>query len=180
MTDGVISLLGMIYGDLADGRWVDARASNPIDGAAPFYDVYACGDGRWLSVAAIEPQFYASLWRALEQAGTRLPAPLAQLLAQQWQRETWPALKLVLTAAFASRSRDEWGELFAPHDACVAPVLSLAEAQRHPHNIARRSFIEIAGILQPAVAPRMGGIGSVPAPPNRDAIDIAQALSRWR
>jgi crotonobetaine/carnitine-CoA ligase len=179
MTDGVISLLGMIYGDFADGRWVDARESNPIDGAAPFYDVYACRDGQWLSVAAIEPQFHAVLWQVLEQAGIPLPAPLAQLQAQQWQRETWPALKQALSAAFATRGRDEWSELFAPHDACVAPVLSLAEAPRHPHNIARRSFIEIAGILQPAVAPRMDSVAPVPAAPHRDPVDIAQALRRW-
>jgi crotonobetainyl-CoA:carnitine CoA-transferase CaiB-like acyl-CoA transferase len=178
MTDGVISLLGMIYGDLADGRWVDARESNPIDGAAPFYDVYACRDGKWLSVAALEPQFYSSLWRVLAEAGVSPPAPLPQLLAQQWQRTTWPALRQVFTTAFASRTRDQWSERFAAHDACVTPVLSLAEAQRHPHNVARRSFIEIAGVLQPAVAPRVGN-APVPIPPHRPAIGIADALRRW-
>jgi alpha-methylacyl-CoA racemase len=179
MTDGVISMLGMIYGDFADGRWVDVRESNPIDGAAPFYNVYACADGKWLSVAALEPQFYSSLWRALAEAGVTPPQPLPQLLAQQWQRATWPSLRQVFTTAFAGRTRDEWSALFAAHDACVMPVLSLAEARRHPHNLARRSFIEVAGILQPAVAPRIGHMTSLPAPPHRDAIDIAQALRRW-
>jgi crotonobetaine/carnitine-CoA ligase len=180
MTDGVISLLGMIYGDFADGRWVDERESNPIDGAAPFYNVYRCRDDKWLSVAAIEPQFYRNLLQALVDAGVSLPSPIPQMLATQWRRDSWPDLHQIFAAAFSGRTRDEWCELFAACDACVAPVLSLAEAPHHPHNLARRSFIEVAGIAQPAAAPRLNiTAGAIQGPPHQPAIGIDAALRRW-
>jgi len=180
MTDGVISMMGMIYGDFAAGRWIDARESNPIDGAAPFYNVYRCGDGKWLSVAAIEPQFYRNLWQVLTDARIAPPAPVPRLLAEQWRRDAWPALRQAFAAAFAGRSRDEWCGLFAAHDACVAPVLSLAEAPRYPHNIARGSFVEIDGIVQPAVAPRLGRSAiAVSAQPHSPAVAIEDAIRRW-
>jgi crotonobetaine/carnitine-CoA ligase len=180
MTDGVISLMGMIYGDFADGRWLDERESNPIDGAAPFYNVYRCRDGKWLSIAAIEPQFYRNLWLALLDAGASAPFPIGELVARQWQRDSWPVLRQALADAFAGRSRDEWCELFAAHDACVAPVLSLAEAPQHAHNLARRSFVEIAGILQPAAAPRLGATAAaVQGPPQAHAVSILAALAKW-
>jgi alpha-methylacyl-CoA racemase len=180
MTDGVISLLGMIYGDFAAGIWLDQRESNVIDGAAPFYNVYRCRDDRWLSVAAMEPQFYRNFWLALAATGAVPPAQVEQQLAQQWQRAAWPALRETLATLFAGRTRDEWCVAFAEHDACVTPVLSLAEAQRHPHNLARRSFVEVAGILQPAPAPRLSvTTGAVRNPPQLPAVDIAEALRRW-
>jgi alpha-methylacyl-CoA racemase len=180
MTDGVISLLGMIYGDFADGRWVDQRESNPIDGAAPFYDVYRCRDGKWLALAAIEPQFYGSLWQALREAGVALPAPVDRLVKEQWQRASWPALRQALASAFATRTRDAWCTHFSGHDACIAPVLSLAEAPRHPHNLARRSFVESDGVLQPAAAPRLGVTAArIQGAPHRDVIRIEDALRRW-
>ncbi|MEY4640436.1 MAG: hypothetical protein RLZZ227_430 [Pseudomonadota bacterium] len=146
MTDGVISMMGMIYGDFAEGRWLDARESNVIDGAAPFYNVYQCADGKWLSLAAIEPQFYATFLQT---------APLADaLFAQQWERSLWPQQKQKLAELFNNRSRDAWCAHFAEHDVCIAPVLSLAEAREHPHNVARAAFVEQDGILQPAPAPR--------------------------
>jgi alpha-methylacyl-CoA racemase len=146
MTDGVISMLGMIYGDFAEGRWLDQRESNVIDGAAPFYNVYKCADARWLSLAAIEPQFYSTFLRT---------APLTDgLFAHQWERSLWPQQKQQLEEFFSGRSRDEWCEHFAAHDVCIAPVLSLAEAREHPHNRARNAFIERDGIVQPAPAPR--------------------------
>lgn len=146
MTDGVISMLGMINGDFAEGRWNDERESNVIDGAAPFYNVYQCSDGKWLSVAAIEPQFYAALLHVLE-----LVDPLFK---EQWNKAQWPQQQQILTELFYSRTRDEWCALFAVQDACVTPVLNLAEAQQHPHNRARQSFINHANINQPAPAPR--------------------------
>jgi carnitine-CoA ligase len=154
MTDGVISLLGMIYGDFAAGRWFDERERNVIDGAAPFYNVYQCSDGKWLSVAAMEPQFYRTLWQALGDAGAALPASLSTLMERQWQREYWISTRQDLATLFTSRSRDAWCELFADRDACVAPVLSLTEARQHPHNMARGSFAMVDGIAQPAPAPR--------------------------
>jgi alpha-methylacyl-CoA racemase len=146
MTDGVISLMAMIYGDFADKRWLDARESNVIDGGAPFYNVYQCRDGKWLSVAAIEPQFFAVLVKVTGLADS--------WLAQQWNRPEWSSLQQQLATLFTTRTRDEWCALFTDHDACIAPVLSLTEAREHPHNLARAAFIERDGILQPAPAPR--------------------------
>jgi len=180
MTDGVISMMGMIYGDFAAGRWLDKRASNVIDGAAPFYNVYACKDGKWLSVAALEPQFYGNLLQVLATAGAISPADVQPLLAQQWQREGWPALQRLFSAAFVRRTRDEWCALFADCDACVAPVLSLAEAQQHPHNRERGSFVDVAGVTQPAPAPRLSRTAPVVRnPPHQPAIGMAEALHRW-
>ena len=155
MTDGVISLMGMIYGDFADGRWIDERERNVIDGGAPFYNIYQCADGKWLSIAAIEPQFYRNLWTTLIEAGACPLWPLEEILATQWQRDEWPRLKNALGQILNGRTREDWCALFADRDACVVPVLSLAEAQQHPHNIARSSFTEVAGVLQPAPAPRL-------------------------
>ncbi len=180
MSDGVISLMGMIYGDFADGRWIDERQSNTIDGAAPFYNVYRCRDGKWLAIAAIEPQFYRNLLQALDAGGVALPLPLPQMLAAQWQRSTWPEQQAAMAVIFAKRTRDDWCELFAAQDACVAPVLSLAEAPQHPHNQARQSFVELEGITQPAPAPKLSvTAGAVRNPPQLAAIDIQAALRKW-
>jgi crotonobetaine/carnitine-CoA ligase len=180
MTDGVISMMGMIYGDFAAGRWLDERESNPIDGAAPFYNVYRCRDGKWLSVAALEPQFYRNLWQALADAGATPAVPIGQLLEQQWQRETWPALQRTFSTVFGSRSRDEWSALLADYDACMAPVLSLEEAQQHPHNLCRESFVVVDGIAQPAPAPRLSATaGAIRNPPTLQATGIEDALLRW-
>ncbi len=146
MTDGVISMMGMIYGDFADGRWIDARESNVIDGAAPFYNVYQCADGKWLSLAAIEPRFYKTF---LQVAGLSDPA-----FGDQWNRAQWSQMKMSLDSFFRLRTRDAWCVHFAEHDVCLAPVLSLREAQQHAHNLARASFVERDGIMQPAAAPR--------------------------
>jgi carnitine-CoA ligase len=180
MTDGVISLLGMIYGDFAAGRWLDQRQSNVIDGAAPFYNVYQCQDEKWLSVAALEPQFYRNLWAGLAGVAAVSAAEVEQRVTQQWQRDTWPALQQNFSSLFRSRDRDDWCALFAAHDACIAPVLSLAEAQQHPHNLARKSFVEHAGVLQPAPAPRFSATcGAIQNPPQAAALDIAVALHKW-
>jgi crotonobetaine/carnitine-CoA ligase len=149
MTDGVISMLGMIYGDFADGRWIDARESNVIDGAAPFYNVYQCADDKWLSLAAIETPFYNSF---LQVAGIA-----DRLFKEQWNRALWPQMKINLVNLFRTRTRDAWCELFEGHDVCIAPVLNLAEAPRHPHNVARATFVNHDGIVQPAPAPRFSG-----------------------
>lgn len=170
MTDGVISMLGMIYGDFAEQRWNDARESNVIDGAAPFYNVYQCSDGQWLSVGAIEPQFYANLLHVLE-----LYEPVFK---EQWDKSLWPQQQQKLTELFFNRSRDEWCALFAVHDACVTPVLNLAEAQQHPHNLARQSFTRVAGINQPAPAPRFSATaGAIQAGSAADS--VAAVLAAW-
>jgi alpha-methylacyl-CoA racemase len=146
MTDGSALLMAMIYGLRASGQWPGAPGHNTLDGGAPFYGAYRCADGRRIAVGAIEPAFYARL-RAI--AGLDDPdfdAP--------WDRARWPRLKQKLARVFATRERDEWSRLFEGSDACVAPVLDLDEAPAHPHNLARRTFIEIDGVVQPAPAPR--------------------------
>ncbi|WP_405886017.1 MULTISPECIES: CoA transferase [unclassified Streptomyces] len=115
-------------------------------GRPPFYDTYACGDGKFVAVAALEPHFFAALLDGLGVAPAGLPA--------QGDRSGWPALRARFTERFASRTRDDWAAHFAGTDACVTPVLTFAEAGTHPHIVARSTLIEVDGILQAAPAPR--------------------------
>jgi alpha-methylacyl-CoA racemase len=158
MVDGSALLSTMIHSFRAMGMWQDERGTNMLDTGAHFYDVYETADGRWLSVGAIEPQFYDALLEGLGLSKEELP----------WQhdRSQWPALKERFAAIFKTRTRDEWCELFEGTDACVAPVLTIPEARDHPHNVARSTFVEIAGVPQPAPAPRFDrSPPDVPKPP---------------
>jgi alpha-methylacyl-CoA racemase len=146
MTDGAALLGAMMYGLRAQGGWSDARESNLLDGGAHFYDTYACADGKFVSVGAIEPQFYALL---LKLAAVDDPAFDAQM-----DPTGWPLLSDKLAALFVQRTRDAWCALLEGTDACFAPVLDLDEAPRHPHNAARATFVDVDGVLQPAPAPR--------------------------
>jgi alpha-methylacyl-CoA racemase len=172
MTDGSALLGAMMYGLRADGSWRDTRAANLLDGGAPFYDTYACADGRFVSIGAIEPQFYAKL---LALAGALDPAFDAQM-----DEARWPELKARFAALFAARSRDEWCALLEGTDACFAPVLDMAEAPRHPHNAARGTFVDVAGVTQPAPAPRFSRtapqLGAPPAAPGEHS---AAVLADW-
>lgn len=146
MTDGAALLTAMQYSFKAMGHWSNRRQANLLDGGAPFYGTYACADGKWLAVGPIEPQFHEVL---IEKLG------LAQAdFADRWDAASWPRLRARLEVAFAGRTRDEWVALLERTDACVAPVLDLDEAPRHPHNVARGTFVEHDGITQPAPAPR--------------------------
>ena len=156
MTDGAALLMSMMYTLKAMGQWQQQRGSNLLDGGAHFYDTYQCRDGRWISVGAIEPQFYALL---LEKTGITDPD-----FQQQWDRSRWPRLKEKLAAVIAQRTRDEWCAVFDGTDACVAPVLDMDEAPHHPHNRSRHTFTEVAGVVQPAAAPRFSR--TPPAPPS--------------
>ena len=171
MTDGAATLMSMMYTLKAMGQWTQQRGDNLLDGGAHFYDTYACADGKWLSVGAIEPQFYALL---LEKAGITDPAFQAQ-----WDRSQWPALKEKLATVLRGKTRDEWCDLFADSDACVAPVLDMDEAPLHPHNQARQTFIDIDGITQPAPAPRFSA--TPPARPRPPSVgdDPAPVLADW-
>ena len=170
MTDGAAVLMSMMYTLKAMGQWTQERGSNLLDGGAHFYDTYQCSDGKWLSVGAIEPQFYALL---LEKTGIDDPAFKAQ-----WDRSQWPALKEKLAAVLATRTRDAWCAVFEGSDACVAPVLDMDEAPLHAHNLSRNTFIEVNGIIQPAPAPRFSGTpAGQPTPPQPDG--DAQVLSDW-
>jgi alpha-methylacyl-CoA racemase len=155
MVDGSALLTSFIHGMRATGNWKDERGVNTLDGGAPFYDTYATADGGYVAVGAIEPQFYAALLRGLGLADAELPG--------QHDQSGWPELRRQFAAAFARRSRDEWAEVFAGTDACVAPVLGLGEAPSHPHALARSAFTEVGGVTQPAPAPRFGR--SVTQPP---------------
>jgi alpha-methylacyl-CoA racemase len=172
MTDGAALLGSMMYGLRAFGSWSDTREANLLDGGAPFYDCYACADGKFISVGAIEPQFYAQL---LALTGADDPP-----LRKQWRQADWPELKRKFAALFATRTRDEWCALLEGTDVCFAPVLDMAEAPRHPHNAARATFVERDGVTQPAPAPRFsrtpGEIGSSPAAPGQDG---AVVLEDW-
>lgn len=174
IADGAAVLMAAQYGLQAKGFWHTERASNFLDGSAHFYGNYECADGRYLSVGAIEPQFYRLL---LEICGITDPH-----FAQQWERAEWPALREKLAALFLGKPRDEWCALLEGSDACVAPVLSMAEAPAHPHNRARGVFVEQGGSVQPAPAPRFERTPSElpPAAPaiGRDSRDILRSLGR--
>jgi alpha-methylacyl-CoA racemase len=144
MVDGAAYLMTMMYELLGRGGWTEARQSNANDGGAHFYDVYACADGRFVSVAAMEPRFYAALTERLG----------LDDLPDQWDPSTWPASSARLAEVFATRTRDEWAALFEGTDACVAPVLEMSEAPSHPHLAARGTFAAVGGVVQPAPAPR--------------------------
>lgn len=147
MTDGSALLAGMTWWFHAAGRIQDRAGVNMLDGGAPFYDTYACADGKFISIGSIEPQFYALLRQK-----TGLDAD-PDFDAQHDQAQ-WPALKEKLSDLFAMKTRDQWCELMEMTDVCFAPVLSLAEAPRHPHNVARDTFVQVGGTTQPSPAPR--------------------------
>ncbi len=169
MVDGSALLSCFIYGLRARGAWRDERGVNLLDGGAPFYDTYTTADGQHVAVGALEPQFYAALLAGLGLDAAELPAQL--------DFAGWPVLRARFTEIFAQRTRDEWAAIFDGTDACVAPVLSPAEASSHPHNVARGVFTEIGGVTQPAPAPRFSRseVGQ-PAPPVRPGTDTDAVL----
>jgi alpha-methylacyl-CoA racemase len=154
MVDGAAILSAMTYTFLGNGRWQDERGVNVLDGGAHFYDTYETRDGKWISIGAIEPQFYALL---LEKSGLTGDPDFAP----QMDPRVWPHLKERLTALFLTKTREEWCAIMDGNDICFAPVLSLREAPLHPHNTARGTFIEEEGMTMPAPAPRFLG---TPAP----------------
>jgi len=146
MVDGVLAMMAPTLGRFQAGQWQDRRGANLLDGGAPFYRAYATADGRAVAVGAIEPRFYAALLRGLELDASQLP--------EQLDRSGWPAMHDRFAAIFKSRSRAEWETVFEGTDACVSPVLSLAELASCPHMVHRANFAEIDGVLHPAPAPR--------------------------
>lgn len=174
IVDGTASLTTMLHGLLAGGQWRDERGSNLLDTGAPFYDVYETADGRHVAVGALEPQFFAELVRLLF-GGT----PPDDLPAQH-DRAAWPLLRRLIAARFVQRSQQEWADTFEGTDACVAPVLSLTEAPRHPHLAARQTFVDREGVTQPAPAPRFSRTpSSLGGPPALPGQHTAEALRDW-
>jgi alpha-methylacyl-CoA racemase len=147
IVDGAASVTGLLHGLLEMGAWKDERGVNLLDTGAPFYDTYRCADGGWVAVGALEPQFYAALLEKLGLAGE-------EAIANHLDLAAWPAIRERFAAKFAERTRDEWHELFADSDCCVAPVLSMREAREDGHNRDRGIFVEVGGMPQPAPAPR--------------------------
>lgn len=171
IVDGAASLTTMLHGMLAVGAWRDERGVNLLDTGRPWYDVYETADGGWMSVGPLEGRFYAAF-------ATLLGLP--EHLARRPGPHGWPELRSAIAVAFATRTRDEWEKVFAGSDACVAPVLSLKEAAEHPHLVARKTFIEVEGVRQPAPAPRFGRTpGAVQRPPARRGEHTREMLERW-
>ena len=152
MVDGVPAMMGLMHSWLANGSWSKARADNLIDGGAPFYRCYETSDGKFVSIGALEPQFFAIV---VEKLG----------LEEGWNawrmdKDRWAELTRILEGIFTGKTRDEWNELFEGSDACVAPVLDWDEAPRHPHMAARGVYMQRAGVTQAAPAPRFSRTAS--------------------
>ncbi|MEQ8840437.1 MAG: CaiB/BaiF CoA-transferase family protein [Acidimicrobiales bacterium] len=172
MVDGAASLMTFFHGFRAMGIWNDERGTNMLDTGAHYYDVYECSDGRYVSIGSIEPQFYAEL---REKLGLDDPKWDAQM-----SRSEWPGFKEELSAIFKTRTRDEWCELIEGSDVCFAPVLSMEEAPKHPHNVARNTFTEIAGVTQPSPAPRFSRTeATIERPPPHAGQHTDEVLERF-
>ncbi len=173
MTDGAALLGAMLYGMKAQGTWSEERASNLLDGAAPFYDCYECADGKYIAIGSIEPQFYSQLLECLD-------IDAAECSHQHDQR-AWPEMKRRFASIFLTRTRAQWTSRMEGTDVCFAPVLDMDEAPRHPHNVARETFVEAGGILQPAPAPRFSRTTPSGRPePHLGEYDVRDALHAWR
>ncbi|MGW5421960.1 CaiB/BaiF CoA transferase family protein [Streptomyces sp. NPDC003943] len=169
IVDGTAHLTSMIHGMLAAGGWQDRRGVNLLDGGCPFYGTYETSDGGYMAVGALEQQFYDEFVRLL---GIEDVAPARRDPAR------WGELRAAVADRFRTRMRDEWTAVFEGTDACVAPVLSLREAPAHPHLAARGTFVEHAGLVQPAPAPRFsatpGAVRTGPALPGADTDEVAR------
>jgi alpha-methylacyl-CoA racemase len=176
IVDGVAALTTAVRGLRELGVWRDERGANLLDGAAPFYDTYACADGKFVAVGALEPQFYAELVRRTGYAGVAAD-PQARL-----DRSIWASARADWAALFATRTRDEWIDLLGETDACVSPVLDWDEAPAHPHMAARQAFESYGGVTQPAPAPRFsetpGSIQRPPAHPGEHTDEILGEIGR--
>ncbi|HET9441933.1 MAG TPA: CaiB/BaiF CoA-transferase family protein [Acidimicrobiales bacterium] len=173
MVDGAALLTAMFHGLRAMGLWSDERGANLLDSGAPFYEVYETADARFVAIGSIEAQFHDELLRLTGLAGD--PA-----FAARADRAAWPALKERLAAVFRTRTRDEWCSVMEGTEVCFAPVLALGEAPRHPHLVARGTFTEVAGVVQPAPAPRFSRTpGAVAGPPARAGRHTEEGLVDW-
>lgn len=172
MTDGSASLMTMVYGMFAAGAWNDERGRNVVDGGSHFYGVYETKDGKYVSVGSIERKFYDEL---LERTGADPAA-----LPEQFDQEGWERAQDYFAGIFKTKTRDEWCEIMEGSDVCFAPVLSIEEAPKHPHNVARKTFVEMDGVMQPAPAPRFSRtIADIQRPPPRRGEHTESVLFTW-
>ncbi len=170
ITDGSALETAIMYAMYEAGHWNGARQSNLLDGATHWYDCYECADGKYVSVGAIEPRFYALLLK-------KLGLEDDEDFARQYDADSWPGLKKRFVEIFKSRPRKDWCELLEGSDACFAPVLDFDEAPQHPHNMERGTFTSIAGVTQPAPAPRFSKTPSeISGPPPSNGQDTDDVL----
>jgi alpha-methylacyl-CoA racemase len=156
----------------ASGMWSNTRGDNILDTGAHFYDVYETKDGEYVSIGSIEPKFYAELLKRSGLEGQEMP--------RQMDRKAWPDLKEKFEALFKTKTRDEWCKIMEGSDICFAPVLSMAEAPSHPHNIQRGTFVEVEGVVQPGPAPRFSRTPSkIQRPPAKPGEHTEEALREW-
>jgi len=174
MVDGTAVLMSMFWGFKASGAFDErSRGSNLLDTGAHFYDVYRCRDGAYVSIGSIEPQFYAELLRLTGLEGD-------PEFALQMDRDLWPHLKSRLHRLFETKTRDEWCALMETTDVCFAPVLTMSEAAQHPHNVARGTFLDVGGAVQPAPAPRFSRTpAEVTSPPAHPGEHSREILADW-
>jgi alpha-methylacyl-CoA racemase len=169
MVEGASLLGAMFAGFLKAGSWSEARGENILDTGAPWYNVYETKDGKHISIGSIETRFYEELLQ-------KLGVPDLG----QHDRRAWPRMKAQFEKAFRSRTRDEWCKVFEGSDACFAPVLSWSEARRDAHNVARKSFTEVANVEQPSPAPRFSRTpGAVRRAPPERGEGGRRALQDW-
>lgn len=173
MVDGVASLMTVLIGLRHAGQGGGPRGTNFLDSGAPFYDVYECSDGGFLSVGPIEQKFYRQLLEGMEIK--------PEELGDQWDPSQWPRVKEILGSRFKSKTRAEWERVFDGQDVCIAPVLDLEEAAAHPHLRARGTYIEVAGVMQPGPGPRFSRTRlQTPTPPAAlTTSNAVEALREW-
>jgi len=172
MTDGTASLLSPFFGLMAMNMWTTDRFSNRLDGGAFYYGSYECSDGKYISIGSLEPQFYALL---LEKAEITDPE-----FQEQLDEAAWPAKREKLNQLFKTRTRQQWCDIMEGTDVCFAPVLDLKEAPAHPHNIDRKTFVELEGVVQPAPAPRFSRTqGEIQGPAAMAGEHTREVLSAW-
>jgi alpha-methylacyl-CoA racemase len=174
MVDGSAQLMSIFFGLDALGTW-GPRGTNLLDGGAHFYNVYETADGEYVSIASYEPKFYANLLALIGPLGFDDVDPAAQM-----DRTQWPALKARIGALVGTRTSAEWVAFFAGYEVCFAPVLSMSQARAHPHNVERRTFVDVEGAPQPAPAPRFSRTPStVQSAPVAAGTHTDSALLEW-
>lgn len=172
MVDGASVLSTSFFGQMAAGKLHEGRGEHPLNGASHYYDAYECSDGEYISIASVEPQFYAELKQLLELS--------EEEFGVQSDFKLWPNQKAKIKALFLTKTRDAWVDILQQSDVCFAPVLRFAEAPEHPHAKARNAFVEVDGLVQPAPAPRFSGTpAEVSGPPAKRGQHTNDILSDW-
>ncbi|MAL77561.1 MAG: carnitine dehydratase [Sneathiella sp.] len=172
MVDGAASLMTMFFGLMAAGHWKDERGVNLLDGGTHYYDVYETKDGKYISLGSIEAKFYKQLMELTGLDKENLPPQL--------DPKSWPIIKARLTEVFKTKTRDEWDDIMLTTDVCYAPVLSIMEATKHPHNTHRKTFVEYDGVVQPAPAPRFSRTeATIQRPPCLPGEHTREAMRDW-